>query len=261
MGRVLRVPGGVGPKLDSEEGADRGPRGPILPGLVLGARAELGAKQELPEAGLSVARGPCWGLGCPLQQEASITANPCQCGGSCQCGPGAGPETSQGPFSSGSQSFQKTEDSGGMLKTGDSVKRTVTPAFRVFSKSNLRVAPLVRAAAASCLDAAVAPGGPQGPSPSTLQGLPHGACGSITGPSSRSVSPRCVRRLPPLPISWRCRVRWPRILALAVVSAGSLSPVCEARLFSSLEPPRDVIPSERCSSHTSALIFSLTLSF
>ena len=124
MGRVLQVPGGVGPKLDSEEGADPGPRGPILLGLVLGARAELGAKQALLEAGLSVAHGPCWGLGCPLQQEASITANPCQCGGSRQCGPGAGPETSQGPFSSGSQSFQKTEDSGGMLKTGESVKRT-----------------------------------------------------------------------------------------------------------------------------------------
>lgn len=45
--------------------------------------------------------------------------SPCQCGGSRQCGPGAGPETSQGPFSSGSQSFQKTGDSGGMLKTAD----------------------------------------------------------------------------------------------------------------------------------------------
>lgn len=90
MGRVLQVPGGVGPKLDSEEGADPGPRGPILLGLVLGARAELGAKQALLEAGLSVAHGPCWGLGCPLQQEASITANPASVGGAASVALGLG---------------------------------------------------------------------------------------------------------------------------------------------------------------------------
>lgn len=45
-----------------------------------------------------------------------ITVNPGQCGGSPQCGPGAEAETPWDPFSLGSQSFQQTEDSGGVVE-------------------------------------------------------------------------------------------------------------------------------------------------
>ena len=58
---------------------------------------------------------------------------------------------------------------GGLLKTGDSAG-PVTPAFRVFSKSNLHGAPLLRAATASHLGVAVAPGGPRDPSPGRSAG-------------------------------------------------------------------------------------------
>ena len=122
--------------------------------------------------------------------------------------PGAEPETPWDPFSLGSQSFQQTEDSGGSLKTGDSVERPVTLAFRVFSKSNLHGAPVLRAATASHLGVAVAPGGPGGPSPGRSAGTASWTTPLTTWLHHRAfssaISRCCVCLLPPLPLSWQC---------------------------------------------------------
>ena len=103
------------------------------------------------------------------------------------------------------------------------------------------------------------PGGPR-PFPVRSAGTPSGTVWLHHWAFSSSVSPRRVRRLPPLPAFGDAE----RVGPGSVLSPWSLpaaSPACEAHLLSSLEPPWDVIPSEMCSSHSSALLFSLTLSF
>lgn len=104
VGRVLQVPGGVGPKLDSGERLTVG-REALLLGLVLGAWGELGTKQELPGGWAECHSRSLLGAGMPPAAGGLHHSEPWPVWGSHQCGPGAGPENPLGSIFFGKPVF------------------------------------------------------------------------------------------------------------------------------------------------------------